>query len=297
MGEIDKLERIANLILLLKSAKRPLSLREITQSVEGYPNYFENKKLCRKVFERDKEILLTEGIPVKTEPIDTEDQFGYRISADEEHIFEINLDPLELALLGAARGLSKLEEEPDINSLLSYFTADDSAALSFIVREEYQKHLGIITGSLQNKMYIRFIYSDKERIVLPKEVFYKNGKWYFRGLESSSQILKTYRLDRIKGEINREVSLTFKNFDYEDLGVEHMEATVLFDTSYLSEVLSNPDVKSYEVNDGMCTAKVEISFEEEFIGWVLGFKEHIKVLSPEWLQQRICSHLRAIIDG
>src|SRR6267143_1931016 len=77
-GRMDKLERLTNLLLVLLEAPRALTMREIVDQVEGYP---EGEAACRQTFERDKRTLREEGVPLETVTVEERGQgvLGYRV--------------------------------------------------------------------------------------------------------------------------------------------------------------------------------------------------------------------------
>ncbi|MHB8220935.1 MAG: hypothetical protein ACYDHU_11550, partial [Acidimicrobiales bacterium] len=95
----DRLERLADLVLVLMHTPRPMTLEEIANEVPGYPPSGDAR---RQAFERDKRLLREEGIPVRTEPLEGPDQFGYRVDADAVYLPELELSPQEQAALHLA---------------------------------------------------------------------------------------------------------------------------------------------------------------------------------------------------
>ncbi|HEX7459732.1 MAG TPA: hypothetical protein VF279_03815, partial [Acidimicrobiales bacterium] len=99
MAQPDRLERVTDLLLVLLDASRPLSLREIAERVPGYPDGHDAR---RQAFERDKRLLRDEGVPVLAEPIDAEEQVGYRVDPDAYYLPDLGLEPDEQAALNLA---------------------------------------------------------------------------------------------------------------------------------------------------------------------------------------------------
>ena len=99
MPQLDRLERVTDLLLVLLDTRRPLSLREIADRVPGYP---EGHDARRQAFERDKALLRGEGVPVLTVPVEGEDQQGYRIDPDAYYLPDLGLEPDEQAALNVA---------------------------------------------------------------------------------------------------------------------------------------------------------------------------------------------------
>src|SRR5689334_5866547 len=62
---MDKVERLTNIVALLLTTSRPLTLDEIADEVGGYPERGESR---RAAFERDKKTLRAEGVPLEVVP-------------------------------------------------------------------------------------------------------------------------------------------------------------------------------------------------------------------------------------
>ena len=98
-ARLDRLERLTDLVLVLLNTEHPLTLESIAFQVPGYP---EEHSAKRQAFERDKRLLRDEGIPVLTEPMPGQDQFGYRIDREAFYLPDLALEPEEQAALQLA---------------------------------------------------------------------------------------------------------------------------------------------------------------------------------------------------
>src|SRR5690242_12387048 len=92
----EKTERLLNLILALKSARRPVSKQKIRESLPAYAQASSVEAFDR-MFERDKDELREMGIPITTTVIDVlfDDEVGYRIDASETALPAIAFEPDE----------------------------------------------------------------------------------------------------------------------------------------------------------------------------------------------------------
>ena len=59
---MEKVERLTNMVALLLTTKRALTLDEIADEIGGYPDKGETR---RAAFERDKKTLRAEGVPLE----------------------------------------------------------------------------------------------------------------------------------------------------------------------------------------------------------------------------------------
>ena len=79
---MDKVERLTNVVALLLTTSRPLTLDEIADTVEGYPPPGEAR---RAAFERDKKTLRAEGVPLEVVP-QPDGGSAYRIDPDAYYL-------------------------------------------------------------------------------------------------------------------------------------------------------------------------------------------------------------------
>ncbi len=97
---IAKAERLMNLALCLLGTRRPLSKRELRQSIEAYLEAGSDDSFNR-MFERDKDDLRELGLVIETvESLDGE--VGYLARRDSNRLPPITLDAEEAAALGLA---------------------------------------------------------------------------------------------------------------------------------------------------------------------------------------------------
>jgi proteasome accessory factor B len=99
----EKTERLLNLILALKSARRPVSKQRLRESLDDYRRAPSDEAFDR-MFERDKDDLREMGIPIRTAVIDVlfDDEVGYRIDSSEATLPEISFEPDEMVALALA---------------------------------------------------------------------------------------------------------------------------------------------------------------------------------------------------
>ena len=97
---IAKAERLMNLALCLLGTRRPLSKRELRESIEAYLEAGSDDSFNR-MFERDKDDLRELGLVIETvENLDGE--VGYLARRDSNRLPAITLDAEEAAALGLA---------------------------------------------------------------------------------------------------------------------------------------------------------------------------------------------------
>jgi proteasome accessory factor B len=212
----EKTERLLNLILALKSARRPVSKQRIRESLPAYASATSDEAFDR-MFERDKDELREMGIPITTTVIDVlfDDEVGYRIDSNETTLPAISFEPDEVAALAfaarawstasisgaASAGLRKLR--------LSGVEIDESVAAGaeprILTREPAFEAVHAALSALQP---ITFDYrrNDGElttRRVQPWALKNWHGRWYLTGHDLDREDERAFRLSRVEGAVRK----------------------------------------------------------------------------------------------
>lgn len=207
-----KTERLVNLTIALLATKRYLTKSEIFRSVDGYEGSADSKE---RMFERDKDDLRNLGIDIEVGSFDPlfEDEAGYRIRPDNYQIQLGDLSGRDISLLSLAaeawRGaalngsaLSALRKLHAIGIESDLESIPDMAPHANI----YDKNLQLLITSITERRKIAFSYiaqdlSTQEREIAPYAVASKYGYWYLHGKDLEKNSYRSFRLDRIAGEI------------------------------------------------------------------------------------------------
>src|SRR3990172_8840142 len=95
------LERLLNLVGMLLESKRPLTFEQIREKLPAYAQG--DLATAKRMFERDKDILRDNGIPIEMAPTDAFDvEEGYVIPKDKYYLPEIDFTPQEVSALFVA---------------------------------------------------------------------------------------------------------------------------------------------------------------------------------------------------
>ena len=207
-----KIERLINLTIALLATKRYLTKSEIFRSVDGYEGSAETKE---RMFERDKDDLRKLGVVIEVGSFDPvfEDEAGYRIKPERYSLDLGEITGVQIALLSLAaqawRGaalddaahsaLTKLRSigvESDLDGVPAITPRLNAAHRDFVV----------ITTAISKRERISFTYlgaslERQSRIIEPFAIATKNSHWYVAGNDTDKSQIRTFRLDRIDGEI------------------------------------------------------------------------------------------------
>ncbi len=208
-----KIERLINLTIALLATKRYLTKSEIFSSVEGYEGSAETKE---RMFERDKDDLRSLGIDIEVGSFDPlfNDEAGYRIK-QEKYRFELSdITPTEVSLLSLAAQAWQEASLGDVAQkallkLRSIGVPSDELTIpgAFHKLDDGGQDLALISKAIAEHQVLNFAYLDtqlqlNQRSIVPIALSARIGYWYLSGVDQDVQEIRTFRIDRIKGEVS-----------------------------------------------------------------------------------------------
>lgn len=207
-----KIERLINLTIALLATKRYLTKSEIFRSVEGYEGSPETKE---RMFERDKDDLRSLGIEIEVGSYDPlfNDEAGYRIKQEKYQLDLGQITPTEISLLSLAakawQGASFDEAaQKALLKLNSMGVPSDSLTLPGASNKlsDGGRDFPLIAKAIAEQQLLTFTYIDSQlfqnvRKIVPIGLSSRAGFWYLSGVDQEIQEIRTFRVDRIEGEI------------------------------------------------------------------------------------------------
>jgi len=310
---MHQLERVTNLLTLLLSARRHVTFDEIRNELRG--QYPDNLVAARAAFERDKSLLRDEGIPIDSVVLggDQAGMTGYRILRSEYELGDIDLDPDEAAALRVAVSTIRMGQSWGVEALWKVdleSMSDRGEGVSPVIAANLpvDPRLPFLHRSLATRCVVSFEYNGKSREVQPYGLLARDGWWYLVGHERNIDDLRTFRVDRISGEVevgaggaydipaDFDVTAVFPAdpkllTDNVDVGADVAE--VLVDASDVGVVLNQygPEAVLSERDDGSMVFAIPCSNVRAFDQWLLGFVERAEVLAPPLLREHVIDWL------
>ena len=207
-----KIERLINLTIALLATTRYLTKSEIFRKVDGYEGSAETKE---RMFERDKDDLRTLGIVIEVGSYDPlfNDEAGYRIKSEHYQLDLGPVTPTEISLLSLAADAWQGAAFADATqtALLKLnamgVPADPINIPGFTPKlSNSTKELEIITDAIAQSDFLHFSYLSNTlmteiRTIVPIALSNRSGYWYVSGVDQDIQEVRTFRLDRIQGEM------------------------------------------------------------------------------------------------
>jgi len=294
---MDKLERLTNLLLVLLSAERPMTLDEIVHTVEGYPA---GKDARRQAFERDKRILREQGIEVLLEPVPgSADAQGYRIDPDSYYLADLGLSDDEQEALNLALAAVRVDEEAGLDAAWKLGAAGPpSGPVVAQASLPSTPALPVFHEAIRKRTPVEFVHRGARRRLEPYGLLFRDGFWYVVGRDRERDALRSFRIDRISGVPESVPGQTFTvpaDVDWRHtMPAEPWSmgegpttvATVLVDPVYArtAEVQSGSEAVSERRSDGSVVLRLPVVNLDLFRSWVIEMVGHAEILSPPELR-------------
>ncbi len=321
-----KTERQLNLIVALLDSRRPVTLEEIRNNVQGYGQ--EDIGAFKRMFERDKKELRELGIPIELQPTDAfGEEMGYRIPKEAYYLPEIDFEPEERMALWILHGLVREggfplgeevcrvmyklaadlgRERAEARLPVGWQSAEEGAAranLALLLRAVIeQKRVRMRYRSLHDR-------SPREREVDPYGLYFKHGCWYLVGYCHLREEMRSFRVSRIHGEVElpraakkgpdfrRPAGFRVEDYanrlpwEFEE-GPE-FEARIRFSPKVAWWIKENmtPRCPFQGHEDGSGTLTVRGRNRDTLLAWVLSFGEDAELLSPAELREEMLDRL------
>lgn len=300
---MDRLERLINLVAALKAAERPLTRLELQERVPGYPEG--NDASARRAFERDKDTLRGMGIPISTEPLDTEHGLtdGYRIRAEDYELPDAGLDPDELAAVHLAISAVHLDGAEGTAAL--WKLGGEAPAEGAEIAMEGGQQLALLFAAVGARQVVRFRYRGETRTVDPWRIAYRNGRWYLSGRDHDRDDERQFRLDRLEdaavvgpaSAFERPARPSARPAQPWEIGDEEaVTARLLVDADqfdWAARFLGERRVVQ-RLDDGSGVFELIVRNREAFRSMVLTFLDHAELLEPDELRADLIAWLEML---
>ena len=308
-----KSERLVNLVIALLATKRYITKSEIFRTIEGYEGSNESME---RMFERDKDELRSLGIEIEVSGLDPlfDDEVGYRIRAENFEMERNGYSPNEIAYMSLAaqlwkdaslgdvsqkalRKLSAVSGPADIAEIPAFAPAILTAPM--FLRE-------IING-ITDRRVVEFKYLDSEMNTKVRKVhvysyFSLQGFWYFSGLDVDKSENRTFRCDRVVGDL-----VISKKVNSYEIPSDYKPDTTFSDISVLSQAVLRVRVgrgsqlrvlgSKIETGEEFDLVQVPYSSEEEMLSLILWHLDDVCVISPETLKASVIQALTRLVKA
>jgi proteasome accessory factor B len=306
-----KSERLVNLVIALLATKRYLTKSEIFRTIEGYEGSSESME---RMFERDKDELRALGIEIEVSALDPlfEDEIGYRIRFEDYVMDHSGFTTNEIAYMSLAAQVWKEEALSEIaqhamRKLAGLASPIDISEIPAIapVLINAPKFLNEIIDCISKRRTIEFVYLDSEMKTQSRQVnvysyFSYKGNWYFSGLDVRKMEIRTFKCDRIVGDVS-----VSKGSKMHEIPEEYIPSTESEENAYeltaqllvrkgRGSQLRNRASKIVTAED-FDAVDVPYSSENELLSLVLWHLDDVQVLAPSALRDSVIKSLKNVV--
>lgn len=291
-----KSERLVNLTIALLATKRYLTKSEIFRTVEGYEG---SAEAMERMFERDKDDLRGLGIAIELGTFDPlfEDEAGYRIIPSSYQLDFGILDGRDIALLSLAASAwsGAALEEVSTSALVKLESIGIDADLESISLSPRigatSSYFTTITDAIMRRAVVTFDYVSADLSVSSRELHPyalrgRAGSWFLIALDVSKGEQRTFRLDRITGEVSagkRSGVFTAPISLHEDVREDQPMATLLLRKNRGN--LFRFKAKTVVSGDEWDTVEVPFFSISWILSQILWHRDDVVVLEPESLRE------------
>jgi len=209
---ISRRERLMLLLAELLNAERPLTAEELWERVPGYDPSASTVSL-RRAFERDKDTLRSQGVPIETAEAPGYDppRDGYRIDRERYYLNMPALEADELAALRLASVLIEVGEESPERALWrlgGVVTDDDGTVLASLgaaaaapgplAQVHVLPGLELLFAAVVGDRPAEIVYRGMRREVHPYRLDVKWGRWYLTAHDTTRGEVRRFRVDRLE---------------------------------------------------------------------------------------------------
>jgi proteasome accessory factor B len=318
-----RLERLVNLTVTLMDARRPVTVAQLASTVYGVEDPLDDA--FRRMFERDKEALREQGIPLTTEGLGGhDDEVGYRIPPQDYRLPDIDLAPDEAAALAlAARLWSSASLAEDAGSALRKLEAagvdvDPDRAVTFEPRLDGSGPVfDTLYAAAAARRAVTFTYRpgrtrpETQRTLEPWGLVTWRGRWYVVGHDRDRDEQRTFRLSRVVGEVtpfgpagsydrpagtDLRKQLSWLSDGRPDGPEGPLSTATVRVAPGRAWSVRRAAREVTEAADGSATLTLTYSDPRSLAGWLVSFGPDLTVLEPPELVEETVSRLRAVLE-
>ena len=301
------IERMLNLLAFLLTVDRPVTAEEIRETIAGYDR--DNDEAFHRMFERDKDLLRSLGIPLELRFTDSwEVEQGYVVVKDDYELPDPGLNDEERAALWLAAQVVRVGGQPSGPEAIlklggaSMVGAGEPLAANLGLAADT---LGLVFTAVAERRSLSFRYRESPRTINPYGMRHQSGHWYVVGPADAQAEIRAYRIDRGSDFATGEKAGAFARpvgFSVQDAlpnapweaGSDDSEAVIVFDSEIAWWVLRQipPSAQVLELPDGALEVRLAVANVDALIGWVLGFEDKAEIVSPVEIREALVARVR-----
>lgn len=208
MARTSKTSRLIALVAVLRQSRHPLTRRELFEAVPAYRNFSGKQASLIRTFERDKVELKEMGLALELIEDGEREEMVYRLPAPKDPA--LRCDRTErLSLAAAAQAVASLQGMPAKHLASTALAKLLEAPLGDVTDQAEDENLTKLMDWLSQSCSLRFAYraagraQTREVVLDDPALTCRLGRWYLVGFDRERGEDRTFRLDRIHGEIEK----------------------------------------------------------------------------------------------
>ncbi|MCB0954624.1 MAG: WYL domain-containing protein [Ilumatobacteraceae bacterium] len=301
----DAVERITNLVALLLETRAPLTADQIATELRG--QYPAGTAALRGAFERDKALLREIGVPLEQAVLAGADagRTAYWIDRRRYELADLELADDERAALELAVAAARLG---DAQFGLLKLGAQGRGGAPVVANVPELPALPSLRTATARHSEVGFAYRGTPRRLQPYALLLRQGFWYVIGHDVDRGEQRTFRVDRIDGEVEVGPEGAFERpdgFDPRDAFPSDPRllgdgpaatATVAVDAPHAAAVcrdLGQPGGSPGA--DGRVEVEVPCANVYAFASWLFGWGDVVEVLGPPPVREFVVGWLRRTV--
>jgi proteasome accessory factor B len=299
------IERLLNLLAFLLTSSRPVPAEEIRQRVAGYGD--SSDEAFRRMFERDKDLLRSIGIPVEyTDEDGWGIEPGYRIDPRDYRLLDPGLTDEERAALALAGRVVRLGGGPSASdALLKLGGVGPGGGQEPLGADlgSSADRLGDLFAAVSERREIEFQYRDAGRRIAPYGLAHRRGHWYLVGEGASG--VRVFRVDRMDDvAVVGEAGGFRRPADFDLRGaIDSHPWEAGSDQTVIARVRFDPHLAWWAARtlhveapaEGPLEVELPVANTDAFIGWVLSFGDAAVLLGPPELSRLLVERVEAAL--
>ena len=300
-------ERVINLLIYLLESPVPVTAEDVRRTVLGYGD--QSDDAFHRMFERDKDLLRTLGVPLDLKALDAwEVDFGYIVDPEKYAIPDPGLTEGERVALSVAARMVRLGgANAGLDGLLKLGGVGHGGGIEPLGADlgAEVSVLGDLFLAVTERRRLHFNYRDQRRRLEPYGIAHRRGHWYLVGATDQGERL--YRVDRISELKVGDEPAAFKrprSFDVKRAMAGHpweagtdatVPAMVRFDADvswWAARTLGVPVAGGEPLE-----IELPVTNRDAFVGWILSFGASAEVLGPDDLRDEILQRVEAALES
>ncbi|MBI4935321.1 MAG: WYL domain-containing protein [Actinobacteria bacterium] len=303
---VDALERITNLVALLLETRSPVTLEQIVNELQG--QYPAGESAARGAFERDKAMLREIGVPIESQVLAGSDagKTAYWIDRRRYELADLDLTADERQALQMAVAAARLSEG---EFGLLKLGADGGAAATVVTNIPDAPALPALREASAHHASASFRYHGTQRELHPYALLLREGFWYVIGLDLAHDAQRTYRVDRIEGDVEVGAANAFtRPIDFDPRQAFPSDPKLIGDEPALRAVVHvdapraaaavadlGDEAVIERLDGGAVRVSVPCTNLDAFRSWLFGLGRHAEVIAPPEVRSSVAEWLRSMV--